>query len=330
MKKILYIFLLFIFLIIAFYLFLQASSLRRYKVNYGLSFNQIYTNYLGLDWRNVYQDMILNLQPKYIRIAAMWSEVEKEKGFYDFADVDWMMKIAAENNVKVTLVVGQKAPRWPECHVPDWTNNLTTEEYKKELFEYIKTTVERYKDNSALELWQVENEAFIKFKFGNCLNYKSEFVAEEVALTKKLDEKHWIMMTDSGELSTWMTASKYGDIFGSTLYRIVRSPSGRIWTYDLLPPAFYRIKAMLLKIPLERFYIAELQAEPWFNNADPLTEDLATQSETMNLERLKKHFDYAERIGVNRVYVWGVEWWYWLKEKQNNPNYLEYIKNKIK
>ncbi len=108
MKKIMYVFLTIFFILIAFYLFLHLASLKKYKVEYGLSFNQIHAEYLGLDWRNVYKDMILNLKPGYIRIAAMWSEVEKEKGDYNFSDVDWMMNLARENNVKVALVIGQK------------------------------------------------------------------------------------------------------------------------------------------------------------------------------------------------------------------------------
>lgn len=329
MKKTMYIISTIFFIFIAVYLFLHLTSLKKYPVKYGLSFNQLHAEYLGLDWRNVYKDMILNLKPKYIRIAAMWSEVEKEKDVYNFANVDWMMDLAKENNVQVTLVIGQKAPRWPECHVPDWTSKISSDDYEKKLLSYLETTVERYKNNPALELWQVENEPFIKFKFGECDSYREDLVEKEVELVRKKDEKHWIMITDSGELSTWLKASKVGDIFGSTLYRIVRNSNGHIWTYDWLPASFYRFKAMVLKIPLERFFIAELQAEPWFTNSDPNLENIKIQEETMNINRLKKHFDYVERIGTNRVYIWGVEWWYWMKEKQNDLRYLDFIKNKL-
>jgi hypothetical protein len=329
MKKIMYIFLTIFSILVIFYLFLHISSLKKYKVNYGLSFNQIHAEHLGLDWKDVYRDIILNLKPKYIRIAAMWSEVEKEKDEYDFSNVDFMMDLAKENNVKVLLVIGQKSPRWPECHVPDWTKDLDEQEYEEKLLQYIDKTLQKYKDHSALELWQVENEPFIKFKFGECENYREDLVEKEIKLVRKNDDKHWIMITDSGELSTWIKASKAGDIFGSTLYRIVRNPSGMVWNYDWLPASFYRLKAMLLKIPLERFYIAELQAEPWFNNSDPTSSSILEQEETMNLERMKKHFDYVERIGINRAYIWGVEWWYYMSEKHNDLKYLNYIKNKI-
>ncbi|MFA6427038.1 MAG: endo-1,4-beta-xylanase [Candidatus Magasanikbacteria bacterium] len=329
MKRILFILVSIIILIALCYGFLWFSSLRTYPVRFGISFNQGHASYLGLDWKQVYEDMLTDLEPPYIRIAAMWSEVEKAEGTYDFKDVDYMMNKAKESGTKVTLVVGQKAPRWPECHVPSWVNALSEDEYKTKLFAYISAVVDRYKNNTALELWQVENEPFIRFRFGDCKRFRNDFTHEEVNLVKRMDEVHWVMITDSGELSTWRRASKAGDLFGTTLYRIVRTPGGRIWTYDWLPAAFYQYKAKILGIRTERLYVAELQAEPWFTDTSPTDTPIAEQEETMNIARLKKHIDYVKHIGTNRAYLWGVEWWYWMKEKQNKPEYWDIVKEEI-
>lgn len=301
--------------------------MKKHSVDFGISFNQYHAEHLGLDWKEAYETMLKDLQPKYIRIAAMWNEVERSQGQFDFYNVDWMMNKAQEYNTKVTLVIGQKAPRWPECHVPSWVNELSDDAYKKFLFTYVENTIKRYKNHDALELWQVENEPFIKFRFGECENFREDLVADEILLTKKLDDVHWVMVTDSGELSTWKKASQAGDIFGSTLYRLVRTPRGFIMSYDWLPAAFYRFKAQIMGVPLERFFIAELQAEPWFTDISPQKTPLEEQAETMNLERLKKHVDYVERIGTNRAYLWGVEWWYWMRETQGDSSYWDYIKS---
>ncbi|MFA4931278.1 MAG: hypothetical protein WC570_05445 [Patescibacteria group bacterium] len=49
----------------------------------------------------------------------------------------------------------------------------------------------------------------------------------------------------------------------------------------------------------------------------------------MNLDRLEKNFDYASRVGFSRAYLWGVEWWYWMKETNNDPSFWEAVKTKL-
>lgn len=329
MKKTMFILLILLIIILIFYAGLWLLSMKKYPVDFGISFNQDHAASLGLDSKKVYTSMLEELKPKYVRIAAMWSEVESQKGSYNFSYVDFMMNEAKKNGAKVTLVVGQKAPRWPECHVPGWTKDVPDDEYAGALLEYVKTVVERYKNHDALELWQVENEPFIKFRFGDCENFKEDLVSEEIDLVQKLDEVHLVMMTDSGELSTWSKASKTGDIFGTTLYRIVRTPGGMVWTYDWLPAGFYHLKAYIMGIPKERFYIAELQAEPWFTDTNPTNTSLEEQFKTMNPTRLLKHIEYAKKVGTRRAYLWGVEWWYWMKETQGDASFWNIVKEEI-
>ena len=262
-------FLLFIILVLVGYASLWLLSIKKYPTEYGISFNQNHAASLGLDWKDVYLDMLDELKPKYIRIAAMWSQIEKIKHTQDFSEVDFMMEEATKHNTKVILAVGQKAPRWPECHVPEWWNNEDKSKIKEDLLAYVEAVIERYKNNPALELWQVENEPFIKFRFGNCAQFNESFVADEIALARRLDPNHKIIITDSGELSNWRQAIKVGDYFGTTLYRVVRRPNGAIWNYDWLPPAIYRYKAKIWGQDMAAMFVSELQAEPWFTSSDP-------------------------------------------------------------
>lgn len=316
-------------LIVLFYLSLWIFSKKSYNVEYGISFSQDHAWSLGLDWTSVYWNMITELQPKYIRISAMWSQIERVRHKQDFSEVDWMMDEAAKHNIKVILVVGQKAPRWPECHVPEWINEDGVD-YKKDLAAYFEAVVERYKNHPALELWQVENEPYIRFVFGKCDHYDEKIVVDEIAFVKKVDPNHKIIITDSGELSTWRKAIKTGDYFGTTLYRMVRTPNGGLWSYDWLPAAAYRWKAKFWGLDLNKMFVSELQAEPWFTNSNPKDTPVEIQEQTMNPERLKKHMDYAEHIGVSRAYLWGVEWWYWIKEIKGDSRYWDIVKEKIK
>lgn len=306
--------------IVGLYLLTLLLSTKTYDVEWGISFNQNHATSLGLDWKEVYTAMLEDLKPEHIRIAAMWSDVEKVRDMYDFDRVDWMMHEANKHGTKVTLVIGQKAPRWPECHVPDWFNSQD-EGAEQKLLDYVEQTILRYKDHPALDMWQVENEPFINFTFGECEGYMPDVIYKEIDLVHEMDTKHKVLVTDSGELSLWYKAAYAGDFFGSTLYRVVRLPKGKIFTYDWLPAGFYRIKAFVLGIDRERFFISELQGEPWFTDEGVLDTSLEIQAETMNIKRFKKHIDYSQHVGASRVYLWGVEWWYWMKETQGMDEY---------
>ncbi|HYC34498.1 MAG TPA: hypothetical protein VEC13_02085, partial [Candidatus Paceibacterota bacterium] len=143
----------------------------------------------------------------------------------------------------------------------------------------------------------------------------------EIELVEKLDADHKTLITDSGELSLWIPAALKADFLGTTLYQRVRMPKGSLVSYAWLPPAFYKVRARLLGVSYEEFFIAELQAEPWLQKNDPKTATLEEISETLSLSIFKKNVSYAKKIGASRVYFWGVEWWYFMKEKRNDDSY---------
>lgn len=318
-----------IIVIVVFYAALWLISFKKYPVDYGISFNKVHAESLGLNWQETYTAMLDDLKPKYIRISATWRECEEVMGVKNTTEVDWMMVEAAKRKVGVVLAIGQKAPRWPECHVPDWAGDLSPEDYKKHVEGYITYIVERYRNHPALDIWQVENEPFINFRFGECEQFDESIVDDEIELVKKLDPNHKILITDSGELSTWRQAIKAGDIFGTTVYRVVRTPKGYYWNYDWLPAGFYKLKYKLWFPGDQPFIVSELQAEPWFTSAGPNGTSIKEQEKTMNPERLQKHFDYVEKMGVSRAYLWGVEWWYWMKSEKEDGRYWEMVKEKM-
>ncbi len=311
------------------YALLWLASLRTYPVEYGISFNEHHATSLGLDWKETYLATLNDLKPASVRVAAMWKDVEAVKGQYSFSQVDFFLDEAEKRGVKVTLVVGQKAPRWPECHVPDWFKDEDRKEQEKSLLAYIQATVNRYQNHPALEFWQVENEPFIHFQFGECQFFRSDLVQTEVDLVRRLDPGHLVIMTDSGELGLWYKAARTGDILGTTLYRVVQTPTGKTVKYDWVPAGFYKFKRMVLGIKKENLIVSELQAEPWFTTGDPTTVPVDVQEKTMNPTRVAKHLDYVERVGVQKAYLWGVEWWYFMKEKRGDSRYWDLIQQEL-
>lgn len=284
----------------------------------GVTFSSRYAQDIGLDWRENYLAVLDDLKITNVRIPAYWDLIEKEEGVYDFSDLDWQLAEAEKRGTKIILVVGQKVPRWPECFVPDWAKNDDAKR-REALKKTITKIVERYKDNPVIYRWQVENEPFLSF--GICPVFDSNLLDEEIAIVKNIDPKRPIVITDSGELSLWVPAAKRADIFGTTMYFTVYSEKFGHYLHYPIGPNFFKFKGWLVKkfADQENIIIVELQGEPWLNEWT-INANLEKQLESMNSEKLRENIEFAKKTGFNEIYVWGVEWWYWLKVKKDYPN----------
>jgi len=127
----------------------------------------------------------------------------------------------------------------------------------------LEAVVRHYQYNQAIFAWQLENEPFFD-AFGVCPESDEEFFKRELELVKKIDSRP-VMVSATGELSFLQKEAKYGDIFGSTVYRVVWGPYTSYIRYPI-PAWFYRFKAYLAGIDQEDRYVVELQAEPWVPN----------------------------------------------------------------
>ncbi len=292
-------------------------SLPDSKFNLGVTFSSRYAKDIGLDWKQAYLATLDDLKVRNVRIPAYWDLIEKAEGQYDYADLDWQLAQASKRDAKVVLTVGQKAPRWPECHIPEWAKENDAKR-KEKLISYIETTVSRYKDNPAVSLWQVENEPFLGF--GICPSLDVELLDREIETVRRINPEKGIMLTDSGELSIWLRAAKRGDHFGTTMYRDVYTEKYGYWKYPLGPNFFKLKKAMVgALVGQKNVSVIELQGEPWLSGWT-IGFPLRDQFESMNAGKLKDNIEYARKTGMTDIYVWGVEWWYWLKVTQDSPD----------
>lgn len=312
-------------ILILFCLIRYFGSQRNLNQIFGVSFNEKYAEYLKLDPREAFTAILDDWGFRYLRLSAQWDEIEAERGVYDFSRLDWYMEEAAKREAKVILAVGQKIPRWPECHPPKWTADLQDNEYFQSLEEFVVETVRRYRSHSALEIWQIENEPFLPF--GVCRKFTDKMLKNEIQSVKSLDSTHPTLVTDSGELSSWQKAARRGDLFGTTLYRVVWNKRWGYFNYDWLSPLFYRAKLWLAGRQPSKSYIVELQAEPWVTDHDIHTFSLEEQYKSMSPERFVKNIDYSRRVGFARAYLWGAEWCYWLSQEKGIDDFVDLIKN---
>lgn len=296
------------------------------KIAYGVSFSKLHADELELDWRTTYQTILDDLKIKHIRLSAHWPMVEPAVGVYNFEELDYQMGEARERGADVILAVGRRLPGWPECHDPDWAINLDPVARQQKIIEYIKAVVNRYKDAPNLRYWQVENEVFLRFATEYCGPADEKFLAREVETVKELDPKHGIIITDSGEMGKWYQARRYGDLFGTSVYLY-------IW-HDILGPMrypigpwFFRLKQNIIDLvsgPKPTILI-ELGLEPWL--MQPIVKaPTSLQLDRMGLDKFKEAIGFARETGLAEQYLWGAEWWYFMKEN-GHPEFWEEAKN---
>jgi hypothetical protein len=285
----------------------------------GVSFIPDYAASLGVDpQKNM--DALLDIGVKHFRLVSYWSDGEPAPGQYDFSQLDWQFKKAEAKKAKITLTLGMRQPRWPECHMPDWAQGQTPEIWNPNLQAYMTKVVERYKNSPSLDKYQLENEYFLK-GFGNCEQIAGSMnrgrLISEYGLVKRLDPQHTIMVGRSNNALGFPVGQPQPDQFGISVYK-------RVWDATLthryleypFPAWFYGFLAGTQKIFLHKdMAIAELQAEAWAPNNKSIQQiDLAEQNKSLNARRLQARFGYGRATGMREIYLWGSEYWYYRQQ----------------
>lgn len=312
------------------YLVIPVSIKPAKNIIWGVTFTKSYAEYLGLDWKQAYLAALDDLGVKSVRIGISWDEIEPEQGIFNFADYDWMMDEAEKRRITVLPVIGYKLPRWPECRAPKWAESWLPEnrafwkrwldigvgehrnEFEAAQLNMMKNVVEHFKVHQSIKAWQVENEGFIGW-FGDCPPTADAFIRREVAFVRTLDNRP-ILMAESGELSSGLKSALVADAVGTSLYRQVWSPLFRRFLTYPLPPSFYAHKAKLLKPWISHFFISELQLETWASKGI-LNLSIEEQLNHLSPEKMKDIIAYARATGIEKIYTWGAEWWWYLKLK---------------
>ncbi len=299
----------------------------RADIVYGATFSVLRAKELRLPWQEVYDALVDDLGIRHFRLVAHWPMVEPEEGVFNFAELDYQIRRAEEVGASVIVAVGRRLPSWPECHVPSWTRGMSPAERDAKLFEYVEAVVTRYKDSPALRWWQVENEPYIiGFAYENCGDINSAFLEREIAFIQELDPAHPIFLTASGELGFWNNTWSRAQAFGTTLYRHVYNADLKSFITYPTTPEFFRAKRAITEATVRNpdipAVISELAAEPWPVKAivdTPVEEQLSH----MSLERFEATLDFAAKTSFTEQYLWGAEWWYYLKEVHADDSFWE-------
>jgi len=291
------------------------ASTRDQPLQLGVTYVADYAAALGVDPRETYDAILHDLDVKHLRLVSYWSKHEPEQGQYDFSELDWQFAEAEEAGAKISLALGLRQPRWPECHAPQWADVHNSDGWQDSLDAYIETVVNRYKDSPALESYQLENEYFLS-AFGECPTPSRERLQTEFDLVKRLDPERPIIMTRSDNLPGLLLSEPRPDIVGMSVYR-------RVWNENIyrgyfnypLPSWYYAGLAGLQKIFTGRdSMLHEMQMEPWPPSGQFVADvSREVQDESMNASDFENRVQFAERTGLRTIDLWGAVWWYYRK-----------------
>lgn len=287
----------------------------------GVTFISKYAKTLNVDPEETLEAILTDLKPSQVRLVSYWNEIETSPGVYDFSNLDWQFEKVAKHNSKVSLAIGLRQPRWPECHPPTWQINAPKEVRYQELLKVMSATINHYKDHPALESYQLENEFFLSV-FGECPDFDRQRLINEFNAVKALDPNHPVIISRSNNAIGFPINQPKPDIYGVSVYKRVwdRNLTKRYFEYPF-PAWFYGFLAGGSKIIDGRdLIIHELQAESWtpdgYNTVTAPTEELY---KSMNPERLADRFEYARASGIKHIDLWGAEWWYAMKVNRDQP-----------
>lgn len=295
----------------------------------GVTFSQVQAERFGSDWRANYDALLRDLGFRHLRIVAYWDRTEPAPGNYDFSDTDWMIAEAAKYGAHVTLVVGQRTLRYPECYYPSWVNKNDPAEVSREVNAYIVATAEHYRRETTIESWQLENE-FLLQAFGQCpaANLSSRELKLELSTLRRSDSGSGrpIIITQSDEYG-FPIFGPLADSYGMSMYKIewnqithhgyIEYPQGgwfNFWRASLIS-LFGRTGVQ----------VGELQAEPW----GPVGNENLTPVEmarSMNVTQLQRNVSFAEATHMRDINLWGAEWWWYMKVHYHDPTMWQAVK----
>ncbi len=294
----------------------------------GVSFSQVQADRFGIDWRKAYTATLDELGFRHIRVATYWDRIEKTPGNYDFSELDFMVAEAEKRNAKIKLVLGQKVIRWPECFYPTWLDKNNSGLVAEKTNALITATVNRYKNSPAIETWQVENEFLLK-TFGECpkQNLTNQALAREIETVRAIDSTHPIELTQSNQ-NGFPAFGPNTETFGFSMYRVVHNNVFGYYTYPQTGIYTWWKASLIEAYRNTRVTIHELQGEAWGSKGN---EDLSWEEaqRSMNPDQLRDNLAYARSAQIKTMYLWGAEWWYWLKHSQNQPEMWEAVRAEL-
>jgi hypothetical protein len=204
-----------------------------------------------------------------VRLGAYWDDCQPKPGVApDFKRLDALVAAARKYNIKVVLTVGAKAPSWPEFHVPGWARPTDAvhpdrdAKFRANTDAWVQAVAQRYANEPAIAMWQVENEPFNPSGPQAGL-FGRDQVKREAAILRKADAGRRPIMVNCWSAGTSGEALEeafaVGDLVGLDVYKDAGTAKGSYERTVAMPQRALK----LAKATGKPAMIAELQADNW-------------------------------------------------------------------
>ena len=299
-------------------------------LNLGVTFIANYADYLGVDPHQTLLALRDDLHFKRFRLVSYWEDIEKTPGVYDFSELDWEMNQISAVNGSVSLAIGLRQPRWPECHMPSWTTNEPYSVWYPQLNKFMTAVIKRYKNNPSLVSYQLENEYYLS-AFAKCPNSTRARINEEFEMVKALDNKTPVIISLSNNYFGIPITSPRPNQYGVSVYKLVwdRTITHNYFEYPF-PDWYYSWRAAMTEIVTGKSsMLHELQAEPWPPKGI-LNSSQEELKKSMNPTLLQSRINYGEKTGFRDIDLWGGEYWYYEKTKFSDSGLWNVVKEAVR
>ena len=304
---------------------------------WGANFSCKRAEYLGQNCDVALASVLDDLGVRRLCLSVYWSDVEQTPGQYDFSAIDRQLAALSARDAKAFVTIGMKAQRYPEYWLPTWLrleakippnafpeDNPLIQQY---LFPFLTAAAAHLAAQPAVEALQVDNEPFVPSRGqANGWRIRQDFLLREIAairagappLPLAISHASWLRSDD-----TWRWIVDQVDVLAQAVYtKRQRGP----WPWLYIFP--YRFGPFTPNLPgqaaearrrSKQLWIGELQAEPFEERTiDPrrrATNGLGSFSPRWLADNVR----LARRSQATRAYLWGVEWWLYLKEQRDEP-----------
>ncbi len=264
----------------------------------------------------------------HIRLGAYWSDLEVAPGVFKWKSLIQQLEICERAQQPVVLVIGAKAPRWPEYYIPEWYDQyfVESEQFAQHLLTYLEKLLARVKSFSCITHWQVENEPFMPITVNEKkLTIPEALLEREVKLVRSLDNRPVIVSAfgnHGGFDGSLQRVALHADVLGVDLYP-------KIFTTQLFGKSFYTgvVARSLLVWQLHKvhkpIWLTELQAEPWEKNESGYTSE---HPKSISVQQLENNLQFAQSLPVMKTLLWGFEYWLWRQQHHGDDRYMQLVK----
>jgi hypothetical protein len=241
--------------------------------------------------------------------------------------------------VGVTLSVGIKGQRAPEFYIPDWalagrripdgSSPAAYPDIASAALDFVQATVRHEAGESAIEVFQVENEPYVHFwRTAHDWSLPQWFVSREAETVRAADpQARPLLITHASWLrtdATWRRILGSADILGEAAYtKRQRGPLAFLYLYPFhIGPLTPDLPAQerMARTKGKAVWISELQAEPFEAPWVDLLDSHSCAFPSISAGIMRGNLDLAARSGAERAYLWGAEWWYYCLTQRHDSS----------